>query len=169
MVTPIEGSPATARLAEVGDVVQCRDEQFRESLKIPAELGLVIEARKDRARVFLPSVGGEPWIPVEKLARVKEPVAAQGVPLWMQRAWFLARSLDPLFMEVTHVADDGCALRIFHGEVEIEALDAIRAALGDELRYWRLLPAGMHKMESAVAFLPRERADAPRAIARADS
>jgi len=168
-IAPIDGPPAGPRAAEVGDIVQCRDAKYRECLKLPDELGLVLEVRKDRARVYLHSVRGEPWIPIEMLARVKQPVGVEAVPTWMQRAWFLARSLEPLFMEVVQVGADGCALRIFHGELELETLDLVRAALGDELRYWRLLPAGMHKLESAVAFLARERADAPRAIERAES
>ena len=153
-----------ASAAAVGDVVLCRDAAYRESLKIPGGLGLVIEARKERARVYFPVAGAEPWIPTEQLARVKQPVGASEVPPWMQRAHFLARSLDALFMEVTHVGDDGCALRIWHGELEVELLDALRRGLGDELRYFRLLPAGMHKMESAIAFLARQRADAPEPI-----
>jgi hypothetical protein len=164
----MDPSPTGARVAAVGDVVLCRDDAFRESLKIPRELGLVVEARRERARVHLPSVGGEPWIPLEQLARVKQPVGASEVAIWMQRAHFLARSLDALLVEVTHVGADGCALRIFHGEIEVDELDRLRAALGDELRYWRLLPAGLHKLESAIAFVAREREDAPQPVPRAD-
>lgn len=155
--------PETAqRIAAAGDVVVCDDPAWRENLKVPSELGLVLEARKDRAKVFFPEVGGEPWLPLEALSRVKRPVQSPRVPAWMQRAHFLVQSLDTLFVEVTHVGDDGCALRIFHGELELDELDRLRAALGDELRYWRLLPAGLHKIESAIAFLARNRDDAPR-------
>lgn len=150
-----------AGAAAVGDVVLCRDAAYRESLKIPGGLGLVLEARRDRARVYFPSGGAEPWIPTEQLARVKQPVGANEVPPWMQRAHFLAHSLGALFLEVTHVGEDGCALRIFHGEIEVELLDALRRGLGDELRYFRLLPAGLHKIESAIAFQASPRADAP--------
>ncbi len=147
--------------AQVGDIVLCHDATYRDNLKLPSELGLVLDARKDRAKVYFPGSGGEPWIPVPMLARVRAPVGHPTVPLWMQRAAYLAGSLDMQFMEVTQVGADGCALRLFHGEAELEQFDALRAGLGDELRYWRLLPAGMHKMESAVAFLARERTDAP--------
>ncbi len=147
--------------AQVGDVVVCHDAAYRDNLKLPSELGLVVDARKDRAKVFFPKSGGEPWIPVPMLARVRMPVGHPDVPLWMQRAWYLARSLDMQFMEVAHLGADGCALRLFHGEAELEQFDRLRDGLGDELRYWRLLPAGMHKLESAIAFEPRARADAP--------
>jgi hypothetical protein len=150
-----------ALLARVGDLVVCRDPIYRDALKLPDELGLVLDARKDRAKVYLPQSRGEPWIPTQALARVRQPVGDANVPPWMQRAYFLARSLDMLFMEVTHVGADGCALRLFHGETELDRFDSLRALLGDELRYWRLLPAGLHKIESAVAFVPRERADPP--------
>ncbi len=154
--------PSTvARAAAVGDVVLCRDADCRESLKIPHELGLVVEARTDRVRVFLPSVGGEPWIPVETLARAKQPIGVADVPLWMQRAHYLALSLDAFLIEVAHLSEGGCALRLFHGEVELAELEALRDELRDELRYWRLLPAGLHKIESAIALLARERDDAP--------
>lgn len=156
-----EAKASEALLARVGDLVVCRDPVYRDALKLPDELGIVLEARRDRAKVFLPQSNGEPWIPTHALARVRQPVGDPKVPPWMQRAFFLARSLDMLFMEVTHVGADGCALRLFHGEAELDRFDQLRAALGDELRYWRLLPAGLHKIESAVAFAPRERADAP--------
>jgi hypothetical protein len=163
-----ETRPA-ARQARVGDVVVCRDAAYRDALKLPDELGLVLEARKDRAKVFLPASRGEPWIPVGVLARVRQPVGDPGVPAWMQRAHFLAGSLDMLFLEVAHVGDDGCALRLFHGETELSRFDELRALLGDELRYWRVLPAGLHKIESAVAFVPRARADAPLPLASAEA
>jgi hypothetical protein len=166
---------ATALLAEVGDVVLCHDASLRESMKIPNTLGLVVEARKDRARVYFADVGGteglggEPWIAVHALARVKGAATSESVPPWLQRAHFLVRSLDTQFLEVAHVGADGCALRVFHGECDVERIDAIRDALGDELRYWRLLPAGMHKMESAIAFLARARPDAPPPLPAADA
>lgn len=156
-----------APTAAVGDVVLCHDAAYRDNLKLPAELGIVLDARKDRAKVFFPNSGGEPWIPVPMLARVRAPVGHPDVPPWMQRAWFLAGSLDMQFMEVTHVGADGCALRLFHGEAELDHFDRLRDGLGDELRYWRLLPAGMHKMESAVAFAARVRPDAPFPLPRA--
>jgi len=159
---------ASARAAAVGDVVICRDAAYRESLKIPDELGLVIEAARERARVYLAGVGGEPWIPLDVLARVKQPVGAAQVPLWMQRAHFLARSLAAVLVEIAHLGADGCALRVFHGELELSRLDEMRGGLGDELRYWRLLPAGLHKIESAIAFQARERADPPRPGALVD-
>ncbi len=160
--------PSTVLLARVGDLVVCRDPAYRDALKLPDELGLVIDARRDRAKVHLPGAGGEPWIPVDVLARVREPVGNAKVPRWMQRAHFLALSLETLFLEVTHVGDDGCALRIFHGEADLTRFDELRRALGDELRYWRLLPAGLHKIESAIAFTARERADAPRPLPRSE-
>ena len=147
--------------ARVGDVVLCHDATLRRDLKLPDELGLVIESKRDRVHVHFPVSGAEPWIPVAVLARVRQPVGADGVPSWMQRAHFLVQSLDTLFVEVAHVAADGCALRVFHGEIELGALDAIRTAMADELEYWRLLPAGLHKLESAIAFRARARADAP--------
>ncbi|MSR47074.1 MAG: hypothetical protein EXS13_08415 [Planctomycetes bacterium] len=150
-----------ALLARVGDVVICRDAAYRDALKLPDEFGLVLDARKDRAKVYLPQSRGEPWIPVPMLARVRQPIGDARVPPWMQRTHYLARMLDMLFMEVTHVGADGCAIRLFHGEAELDLFDELRSALGDELRYWRLLPAGMHKVESAVAFAPRDRADPP--------
>ena len=156
-----ERGAAGGALARVGDLVVCRDPVWRDALKLPEELGVVLDARKDRAKVYLPKSGGEPWIPTHALARVRQPVGDPNVPPWMQRAHFLARSLDMLFMEVAHVGPDGCALRLFHGEAELDRFDRLREALGDELRYWRLLPAGLHKIESAVAFVARERADAP--------
>lgn len=160
-------TPPAALLATVGDVVVCRDPAFRENLKLPDELGLVLESRPDRAKVYLPGSGGEPWVPVEALARVRQPAGAPSVRLWMQRAHFLARSLDAVRLEVAHVGEDGCALRLFHGELTLDLLDELRVALGDELRYWTLLPAGLHKIESAIAFVPRVRPDAPRPRARA--
>ncbi len=158
----------TAQVARVGDVVACRDAAWRDALKLPDEIGLVIDARKDRAKVYLPASRGEPWIPLQVLSRLREPIGDPRVPDWMQRAHFLAGSLDMLFMEVAHVAADGCALRLFHGEAELAHFDALRAALGDELRYWRLLPAGLHKIESAVAFVARARADAPLPLPRVE-
>jgi len=160
-----EAKTSGALLARVGDLVVCRDPAWREALKLPDELGLVLDARRDRAKVFLPKSGGEPWIPIHVLARVRQPVGDPHVPSWMQRAHFLARSLDMLFMEVAHVGADGCALRLFHGEAELDRFDQLRALLGDELRYWRLLPAGLHKIESAVAFAPRDRPDPPHPLA----
>jgi hypothetical protein len=160
-------TPQAALLAAVGDVVMCREPAFRENLKLPDELGLVLETRPDRAKVFLPGSGGEPWVPVETLARVRQPAGVPSVRLWMQRAHFLARSLDAVRMEVAHVGEDGCALRVFHGELPLDLLDELRTALGDELRDGTLLPAGLHKIESAIAFVPRERTDAPRPRPRA--
>lgn len=147
--------PAAApnSVAAVGDVVACRDARYREELKIPGELGLVVEARSDRARVYFPTLQVEPWIPTERLARVTDP-AAPGVAPWMARACFLARTLQAQTLEVAALGDDGCALRLFHGETDLDALDRIRAELKDELRHFTLAPAGMHKMESSIAFAP---------------
>ena len=52
----------TALLAQVGDVVLCRDPAYRDALKLPDELGLVLDARKDRAKVYLPTSRGEPHV-----------------------------------------------------------------------------------------------------------
>lgn len=158
----------TVPLASVGDIVVCRDASYREALKIPDEIGLVLEARKDRAKVYLPASRGEPWIPLAALARLRQPIGDSRVPLWMQRAHYLAGSLEMLFLEIAHVGPDGCALRLFHGEAELTRFDQLRAGLGEELRYWRLLPAGLHKIESAVAFAPRERADPPLPLPHAE-
>jgi hypothetical protein len=139
--------------AAVGDVVACRDARYREELKIPGELGLVVEARADRAKVYFPTLRVEPWIPTDRLARVTDP-GASGVPPWMARACFLARTLQAQLLEVAAVTGEGCALRVFHGETDLQTLDRIRAELGDELRHFALQPAGMHKMESSIAFEP---------------
>jgi hypothetical protein len=144
---------AAAGSAAVGDVVLCRDASYRENLKIPGEIGLVLEARADRAKVFFPTAGGEPWIPTGMLARVKDPAAAgPSVPRWMAPACFLARTLQAIRIEVAKIDAESCALRLFHGEVGVETLDRIRGELGEALRYFTLAPAGMHKIETAVAF-----------------
>ncbi len=137
--------------ANVGDVVLCPDAKYRADLKIPGELGLVLETSRDRARVHFPTAGGEPWIPDRQLARVKDPGSAS-VPAWMARACFLARTLAAIRLEVAQRDDASCALKIFHGEVDLPRLDAVRAEFGDELRYFTLSPAGLHKIEAAVAF-----------------
>ena len=139
--------------AAVGDVVACRDTRYREELKIPGELGLVVEARSDRARVYFPTLQVEPWIPTERLARVTDPNAA-GVAPWMARACFLARTLEAQKLEVASLGTEGCALRVYHGETGLETLDRIRSELGGELRHFTLAPAGMHKIESSIAFAP---------------
>jgi hypothetical protein len=163
MIPTPSPSSRTTNAAAVGDVVACRDASYRENLKIPGELGLVLEARADRAKVFFPTLRAEPWIPTDKLARVTDPKAG-GVAPWMARACFLARTLQAHFLEVADVGAGGCALRVFHGEVDLATLDRIRAELGDELRHFTLNPAGMHKMESSIAFTP---ADAgPATVAR---
>jgi hypothetical protein len=141
--------------AAVGDVVACRDASYRENLKIPGELGLVLEARPDRAKVYFPTLRAEPWIPTDKLARVADP-AAGGVAPWMARACFLARTLQAHFLEVADAGAEGCALRVFHGEVDLTTLDRIRAELGAELRHFTIHPAGMHKMESSIGFTPAD-------------
>jgi len=148
-------SSAAANAAAVGDVVACRDASYRENLKIPGELGLVLEARPDRAKVYFPTLRAEFWIPTDKLARVADP-AADGVAPWMARACFLARTLQAHFLEAADVHAQVCALRVFHGEVDLATLDRIRAELGAELRHFTLNPAGMHKMESSIAFTPAE-------------
>jgi hypothetical protein len=139
--------------ANVGDVVLCADAAYRADLKIPGELGLVLETSKDRARVHFPAAGAEPWIPDVRLARVKDPGAAS-VPPWMARACFLARTLEAIRMEIAKLDPETCALKIFHGEVDLARLDRIRTELGDELRWFTLSPAGLHKIEAAVAFAP---------------
>src|SRR6266850_1189014 len=103
---------AAAGSAAVGDIVLCHDASYRENLKIPGELGLVLEARKDRAKVLFTSIGGEPWIPTEMLARVKDPQTAPTgpgarVPAWMRRACFLARTLQAQRLEVAQVDAEG--------------------------------------------------------------
>jgi hypothetical protein len=149
MVPPL----SAPHVAAVGDVVACRDARYREELKIPGELGLVVEARADRARVYFPTLQVEPWIPTGRLARVTDPNAA-GVAPWMARACFLARTLEAQKLEVAALGAEGCALRIFHGETGLETLDRIRGELGGELRHFTLAPAGMHKIESSIAFTP---------------
>jgi hypothetical protein len=146
-------SPDAAVAANVGDVVLCPDARYRADLKIPGELGLVLETTKERARVHFPTAGGEPWIAVEHLARAKDPDAA-GVPSWMARACFLARTLEAIRIEIAQRDAETCALKIFHGEVDLARLDRIRSELGDTLRWFTLSPAGLHKIEAAVAFAP---------------
>jgi hypothetical protein len=146
--------------AAVGDVVACRDASYRENLKIPGELGLVLEARADRAKVFFPTLRAEPWIPTDKLARVTDP-SAPGVARWMARACFLARTLEAQFLEIAQQEGESCALRVFHGETDLETLDRIRVELGAELRHFTLHPAGMHKMESSIAFAPADAGPTP--------
>jgi hypothetical protein len=74
----------------------------------------------------------------------------------MARACFLARTLEAHFLEVADAGAEGCALRVFHGEVDVATLDRIRAELGAELRHFTIHPAGMHKMESSIGFTPAD-------------
>jgi len=143
--------PAAAGCAAVGDIVLCRDASYRENLKVPGELGLVLEARSDRARVYFQSIGAEPWIPTTCLARVRDP-GAGGVPPWMQRACAVARRLQAMRIEIAELDPELCSLRVFHGEVELSVLDGVRAELGDALRRFSVAPSGMHKLEAAIAY-----------------
>jgi hypothetical protein len=144
---------AAAGCAAVGDIVLCRDERERENLKIPNELGLVLESKSDRARVYFRSVGGEPWIRHASLARVRDPEGAAVAP-WMKLACAIARRLQALRLEIASLDDDACALRVFHGEVELSELSALASDLGPTLRHFSVAPSGMHRIESAIAFAP---------------
>ena len=154
-MNPSSATSSGTNAAAVGDVVACRDASYRENLKIPGELGLVLESRTDRAKVYFPTLRAEPWIPTDKLARVTDP-NAPGVARWMARACFLARTLQAQFLEIAQQEGQSCALRVFHGETDLAALDSIRVELGAELRHFTLHPAGMHKMESSIAFAPAD-------------
>jgi hypothetical protein len=65
-----------------------------------------------------------------------------------------ARTLEAIRIEIAQRDAETCALKIFHGEVDLARLDRIRAELGDALRWFTLSPAGLHKIEAAVAFAP---------------
>jgi len=143
---------------EVGDLVVCHDATFRETMRLPAEPGLVVDLRRDQGKVFFPVILGEAWIPHHELSRVKHPGSAPGIAPWMQRVWFLSRTLGAIRLQVERFGPEGNAVRIFHEEIEVERIDAVREGLGEELRYYAIAPAGLHKMEANIAFVtvPRE-------------
>ena len=141
---------------EIGDLVVCRDDGWRSSMHLPDEPGIVVDQRKDQAKVFFPTIFGDCWIPAFSLARIKNPGTA-AIPAWMQRVWYLARALESVLIEVERFGPEGNAVRVYHGEVEVERIDRIRADLGEELRYYALNPAGLHKIETSIAFVTVDR------------
>ena len=153
-------SPPTPR-AEIGDLVLCQDNQFRQSLHLPEEPGLVVSLRKDQAKVFFPSIFGDTWVPTYELARIRNPGDVATVAPWMQRVWFLAKTFPSIALEIERFGPDGNAVRVFHSEIEVELLDYVRHALGEELRYLGLAPAGLHKMEASIAFVVQEHQSPP--------
>jgi hypothetical protein len=153
--------PSQPPSAEIGDLVVCPDEQYRSNHLLPDETGLVIALRRKEAKVFFPCVFGESWIPGHHLARIKNPAASSTVPTWMQRIWFLAKTLPTVALQVEKFGEEGCAVRIFHGEIDATAVDEVRHGLGEELRYYSIAPAGLRKMEACIAFVSSDRMAAP--------
>ena len=141
----------------IGDLVVCHDQNWRGTMHLPDEPGIVIGDRKDQARVFFPTIFGDCWISIPQLARIRNPSTASAVPAWMQRVWYLSRTLDAILLEIERFGKDGNAVRVFHGEIEIEITDRIRADLGEELRYYGMAPAGLHKIETSIGFVTVDR------------
>ncbi len=154
---------STGRNADpvVGDLVVCRDPEWREVMHLPDELGIVVDVRKDQGKIFYPSLFGEAWIPNHSLARIRNPATAKSVPDWMQRIWFLAKSLDSIALQIERYGKEGNAVRLFHREIEVETIDRLREGMGEELRYYAISPAGLHKMEANIAFVTVSREDPP--------
>jgi len=152
-------SPPTRSLRPaVGDLVVCRDDDWREQMHLPPTPGLVVGDRRNQVKVFFPDILGDTWIPLHQLARIREPSQSELVPPWLQRVWYLARTLDAVGLEGERLGPEGNAVRVYHGEMDLALTDRIRADLGEELRYYALAPAGLHKMESAIAFVTVDRA-----------
>lgn len=143
----------SAPSATIGDIVVCPDDAYRRNHHIPDEPLLVIALRKGQARLFLPSVLGESWVPDHQLSRVRNTGTAFALPGWMRRIWFLAKTLPSVEIEVERFGEGENAVRIFVEEVHLKTLDELRERMGGELRYLALAPAGMHRLECAIGFV----------------
>ncbi len=141
-----------SQIPEVGDLVVCNDPEWRGTMRLPSEPGIVLDLRKDQGKVFYPSLFGEAWIPHHHLGRIRDPLHEKALPEWMQRVWFLAKTLPTIFLQVERFGPSGNAVRIYHHEIEASMVDVVRESLAGEIRYYALAPAGLHKLESNIAF-----------------
>ena len=139
--------------AQVGDVIAPRtDTKVSSTPALPREFGVISEIRAEKAKVFFQSLFGETWVPLKRLSRARDPLQSLKVPAWLRRMHFLCKALRATSFEIERMSVEGIAVRFFHRQIEITELDRIRSAMGSEIRYYALAPAGMRTIESSIAF-----------------
>jgi len=135
--------------AAFGDLVVCAGGEHAAAFGIGGRAGIVVETRRNDARVLYLDPERSVWLPHASL-KPAPPEETAGSPLAL--AADLSRALNARSLEATLLPGTGgsCRLVIAHGAVTLDLVEAIRRRLEGRLGAWALRPAGLHRMESVI-------------------
>lgn len=136
-----------AETIRAGDFVYCRSKRYRDSLQLPAELGVVIEIKRASHKVLYAS-DRRAWVPREVLLRMDPPPDA---PDFLRTLHFLLRCVDAHESEVTW-GDDLHSVSAQIDRIDHATFDSLRAYLGHRFVSATVVPEGMAFMQVQVIF-----------------
>ena len=137
----------TSEIIRAGDFVYCRSKRYRDSLRLPQELGVVIEIKRASHKVLYAS-DRRAWVPRDALVRMAPPADS---PEFLRTLNYLLRRVDAHECEI--VAVDGFHRlsaridRIDHG-----VIDELRQFLADGFVSITVVPEGMAFMQVEIVF-----------------
>jgi hypothetical protein len=136
-----------AETIRAGDFVYCRSKRYRDSLQLPAELGVVIEIKRASHKILYAS-DRRAWVPRELLVRMDPPSDA---PDYLRTLNFLLRCVDAHESEVTWT-DDLHLISAQIDRIDHATFDSLREYLGPRFVSATVVPEGMAFMQIQIVF-----------------
>jgi hypothetical protein len=132
----------------VGDFVSCRSKYYRDQLQLPAELGLVIEIKRNNFKVLYTN-DKRCWLPREAIARVRP--EALDYTGFLEKLHYVMKRVRALDCElVSEAGVHRLALRI--DRIDDKTVDDLRKFLGGAFISMAVVPEGMAFMQLELEF-----------------
>jgi hypothetical protein len=131
----------------VGDFVYCRSRYYRDQLRLPEELGLVIEIKRSNFKVLYPN-DKRCWLPREALARTRPDLS---YATFLEKLHYVIKKVHAHECEL--VSDNGMhrlSLRI--DKINDATVDDLRQFLADGFISLIVVPEGMAFMQLELVF-----------------
>jgi hypothetical protein len=130
-----------------GDFVYCRSKRYREQLRLPEEVGLVIEVKRSNFKVLY---NGDQrcWLPRDVLVLMGAESNTHG---FLATLHYLLKRVDAHECEIVSF-DDVHRLSARIDTIDAAAVDAIRAYLGARFTSLVVVPEGMAFMQLEITF-----------------
>src|SRR5437867_10637130 len=132
----------------IGDFIYCRSQYYRDQLRLPEELGLVIEIKRSNFKILYPN-DKRCWLPREALARVRP----QQPPYttFLERLHYLIKKVRALECELASEGDVH-RLTLHIDKIDHDLIDDLRTSLGDDFIALSVVPEGMAFMQLELQF-----------------
>ena len=132
----------------IGDFIYCRSQYYRDQLRLPEELGLVIEIKRSNFKILYPN-DKRCWLPREALARVRP--ERLDYTKFLEKLHYVIKKVRALECElVSEESAHRLSLRI--DKIDHETVDDLRTFLGPNFISLVVVPEGMAFMQLELRF-----------------